>query len=130
MTFSRHSLVLGIVVFALVACGGQEAEPTPPRSDDPMPLSVGNRWESDIHFLQGGTRETRQVVSAEPAPGGLTRYTVRSDRPADAVTVLERSATQLSLIPAPNAFSYEQKVGSRILLKLRKRSIVLTPTEN
>lgn len=120
MTFAQYprALVIGVAIFALVACGGQQ--PDPSRSDDPMPLSVGNRWQYDVGFLRGGLAETRQVVSAVPVAGGGTRYTIDSDS-SDVDTLLERTTTELLLIPASNADSLEQAIGPRLLLKLPLR---------
>lgn len=108
-------------VLALASCGGDE--PETPRGDDPFPLAVGNRWDTEVwRSVSAGpvipVAESREVTRLFLLDGVPTWELERGVNIAKGDEWLQRSDTALVRVPTPQDGLVDQAVGPRVVLLL------------
>lgn len=122
MRLVRLLLALPVLcVLLLGACGGNE-ESEPERGDDPFPLAVGNRWETQIvRSVSAGPvlrrPGSREVMRTFMLDGELT-WEMKLGDELPRYEWVQRTATEVVRLPTPQDSAVDRAVGPRVILKL------------
>jgi hypothetical protein len=108
-------------VLALASCGGDDTET--PRGDDPFPLAVGNRWDTEVtRSVSAGpvipVAASREVTRLFLLDGVPTWELEQGLNIARSDEWLQRSDTAIVRVPTPQDGVVDQAVGPRVVLLL------------
>jgi hypothetical protein len=116
-----RAFLAAMLLALLVGCGDGEdsGAPKPPPGTDPLPLQMGASWTYDVVSLGAGpptvSRRSAQVTLVESV-GGWPTYTVSGAWPLP--PRLQRTATEIRVMPADTDSTFERAIGPYTLLRL------------